>query len=235
MRVHVGETPFKMFSEAAESWDEVVSYTIPCPSGFRAAVLELVERSGVDIAFLINAALNIVHPDTHHQVADPGEPAADDMLSVEEPVRFGGRRTSRCSPVLVVRFRRGWKVSTLRHALAVALTISNPILLRQVQRIETERLEQANELLERQLAECRAALERLSFQPLPSGIKNQREAAHIMGFASAIGLDLETINARFRVLALIYHPDQGVLGSSERMGQLIDARNILRRMFRTAG
>jgi hypothetical protein len=209
-------------SDTVEGWSDLVSYAIPCPSEFRAAVLALQQRTGTELAAMIDMALTVVHRDFHQSIPDPGEPEATDTVMVEEVGRFGGRRCVPGKPSLTVRYRRGWKVAALRHALAVAVALSNPSRHRLIRDGEIKRLEQ-------RVDECLAALERLSFAPLPDGIKTPREAAHVMGFSSFLGLSLDQINARFRALAPIYHPDQGLLGSAERMGQLLDARNLLRR------
>ena len=86
--------------------------------------------------------------------------------------------------------------------------------------------------LKEQLAILRQALDRASFRPLKGGIKTTTHAAYVLGLASEWGLDEATVNARYRLLAPIYHPDGGQLADAERMAQLIEARTLLLRHLR---
>jgi hypothetical protein len=86
--------------------------------------------------------------------------------------------------------------------------------------------------LKEQLATLRQALARLSFRPLRGGVKTAAQAAYVLGMPSEWGLDEATVNARYRLLAPIYHPDGGQLADAERMAQLIEARRLLLRHIR---
>lgn len=77
------------------------------------------------------------------------------------------------------------------------------------------------------LAEARDAVERLAFEPLPSGVRSPRQAAHVMGFPGELGLTEAQIAARFRKLAPVYHPDTGFITGGQHMSQLLEARRIL--------
>ncbi|CAK0776136.1 putative Molecular chaperone DnaJ [Azospirillaceae bacterium] len=232
MHVQSSEAFFQVRPETNERWDEEFIYTIPCPSDFRASILDLHEKTGVDLTALIRMALNVTHADYFHSITDPGEPDSDDYVLMEEIGRSGGRRSFRSKPTLTVHYARGWRVSTLRHALAVALSLSTPPRTVAASSLRVEELEIVKEKLEQQLQDCRSTLEVLSFQLLPNGVKTQREAAHVMGFPNTIGLTSEDVTKRFRLLASVYHPDKGILGCAERLGQVVEARNILRRCVR---
>ena len=86
--------------------------------------------------------------------------------------------------------------------------------------------------LKEQLATLRQALARLSFRPLRGGVKTAAQAAYVLGMPSEWGLDEATVNARYRLLAPIYHPDSSQLADAERMAQLIEARSLLLRHLR---
>jgi hypothetical protein len=86
--------------------------------------------------------------------------------------------------------------------------------------------------LKEKLAVLRLALERVSFRPMRGGVRTASQAAYILGLASEWGLDEATVNARYRLLAPIYHPDGGQLADAERMAQLVEARNLLLRHIR---
>ena len=86
--------------------------------------------------------------------------------------------------------------------------------------------------LKEQLAILRQALDRVSFRPMRGGVRTAAQAAYVLGMPSEWGLDEATVNARYRLLAPIYHPDGGQLADAERMAQLIEARSLLLRHLR---
>jgi hypothetical protein len=101
-------------------------------------------------------------------------------------------------------------------------------------RHDVERLESRIDSLEYRGKTLTQALARLSFQPLEGGIREVRDAAQLFGFANEWCFDEDRVTRRFRELALVYHPDTGVVADRERMGQLVEARNLLVRHVRTA-
>jgi hypothetical protein len=86
--------------------------------------------------------------------------------------------------------------------------------------------------LKEQLTILHQALDRVSFRPLRGGVRTAAQAAYVLGMPSEWGLDEATVNARYRLLAPIYHPDSGQLADAERMAQLIEARSLLLRHIR---
>jgi len=86
--------------------------------------------------------------------------------------------------------------------------------------------------LKEQLGILRQALDRVAFRPLRGGVRTAAQAAYVLGMPSEWGLDEATVNARYRLLAPIYHPDGGQLADAERMAQLIEARSLLLRHLR---
>ena len=63
-----------------------------------------------------------------------------------------------------------------------------------------------------------------------TGIRTRGEALHVLGFPPTTRPDMETIQARYRALAAIHHPDNE-FGNHQRMSQLNTARDILSRPY----
>ncbi|WP_395458548.1 hypothetical protein ACHMW5_32720 [Azospirillum melinis] len=114
----------------------------------------------------------------------------------------------------------------IRKALAVALALADPGA-RILPGEDVRRLEAAVETLGYRNKTLAHALQRLSFQPLDGRITHVRDAAQLFGFVNEWCFDEDQVRRRFRELAPVYHPDTGIVACRERMGQLIDARNLL--------
>ena len=69
----------------------------------------------------------------------------------------------------------------------------------------------------------------LAFQPLEEGVRTTRDALYVLGLSEHTPLDSATVGRRFRELAPVFHEDTGPLACSERMTQLVEARNLLQR------
>lgn len=66
----------------------------------------------------------------------------------------------------------------------------------------------------------------LLFDPIPGGVKTRADALHILGFPPDATPDLRTVRAKYRLLAVIHHPD-GAFGSHQRMSQVNQAMQTL--------
>ncbi|CAO3405830.1 hypothetical protein [Azospirillum largimobile] len=176
---------------------------VPCGARFRTAVLELAATRGVGVPLLLTAAL-LLAPEG---AADPGPRDADGeaVLEVGETD----------APDAVIR-----------KALAAALALADPGA-RILPGEDVRRLEAAVETLGYRNKTLAHALRRLSFQPLDGRITEVRDAAQLFGFVNEWCFDEDQVRRRFRELAPVYHPDTGIVACRERMGQLIDARNLL--------
>jgi len=214
------------------------SYTIPCASAFRTAVIDLAARRGGNVADLARSVVLVVPGDIIAAVADPGGPAADDRETVYLKSGKAKGQPLRRKPRLQARLSPGHDVVTLRRALGLALAIDRGdvairfsgagLEARQPPVPEIERLEkQAKETLD-EAERLRAIVSVLSFDPLSGGIRTRDDALHILGFPPASHPDQRTLKARFRTLATIYHPDS-THGNHHRMSQLNDAMDRLRR------
>jgi hypothetical protein len=176
---------------------------VPCGAHFRAAVLELAALRGVGVSALVTAAL-LLAPEG---AADPGlqDSGGEAVLEVEG-VEAGD--------------------AAIRRALAAALALADPGA-RILPAEDVRRLEAAVETLGYRNKTLAHALQRLSFQPLDGQITEVRDAAQLFGFVNEWCFDEDQVRRRFRELAPVYHPDTGIVACRERMGQLIDARNLL--------
>lgn len=176
---------------------------MPCGAHFRAAILELAAARGVGVPMLAAAAL-LLAPE---EGADPGlrDSGGEGALEVGDA---------------------GAPDSAIRRALAAALALAGPGA-RILPGEDVRRLEAAVETLGYRNKTLAHALQRLSFQPLDGRITEVRDAAQLFGFVNEWCFDEDQVRRRFRELAPVYHPDTGIVACRERMGQLIDARNLL--------
>ncbi|CAO3354923.1 hypothetical protein [Azospirillum palustre] len=183
--------------------------TVPCGARFRAAVVELAAARGAAVPMLVAAAL-LLAPKAG---VDPGlrDPEGEALLEVGETDASDG---------------------TIRKALAAALALADPGA-RILPGEDVRRLEAAVETLGYRNKTLAHALQRLSFQPLDGRITQVRDAAQLFGFVNEWCFDEDQVRRRFRELAPVYHPDTGIVACRERMGQLIDARNLLVRHVRS--
>ena len=184
--------------------------TVPCGARFRAAVLNLAAARGVGVPMLLAAAL-LLAPEG---AADPGlrDSDGDAVLEVGETDAGDGK---------------------IRSALAAALALADPGA-RILPGEDVRRLEAAVETRGYRNKALAHALQRLSFQPLDGRITQVRDAAQLFGFVNEWCFDEDQVRRRFRELAPVYHPDTGIVACRERMGQLIDARNLLVHHVRSA-
>ncbi|CAO3419047.1 hypothetical protein [Azospirillum endophyticum] len=183
--------------------------TVPCGVRFRAAVLDLAAARGVGVPALAAAAL-LLAPEG---VADPGPRDAGG----EGMLELGGTDAGD---------------GAIRRALAAALALADPGT-RILPAGDVRRLEAAVETLDYRNKTLAHALQRLSFRPLDGCITDVRDAAQLFGFVNEWCFDEDQVRRRFRELAPVYHPDTGIIACRERMGQLIDARNLLVRHVRS--
>ncbi len=198
-----------------------VSYTVPCPSRFRDAVLASAERRGVNAADLARSILLLLPPETIAAEADPGDPAADDR---EEVILKSGKaagRPWRRKPRLQVRLPEGFDPVAIRKALALALAMEDGSAAVAVETAETRAAETED------VARLKGVIEALAFVPLATGVTTRAEALHVLGYAPGASPDRQSLRRRFRELAAIHHPDSG-LGTHQRMAQLNAAMDVLR-------
>jgi len=215
------------------------SYTVPCSSAFRDAVMGLATSKKVNVADLARSVLLVVDYYTIDAYVDPGEPAPDDRETVFLKSGPSAGRPWRRKPRLQIRMAPGFSVQMIRKALNLALAVESgeinikPLTPEQEkaaleahaqQVIKSDHaLVQAAEEMER----LKTIVSVLSFDPLPNGVINRSDALHVLGFPPGIRPEFNIVKGRFRMLATIHHPD-GEYGSHERMSQLNAAVEILK-------
>ena len=201
------------------------SYTIPCASDFRDAVLALARRRGVNVAELARSVALMVPAETLAAFPDPGEPEADDRETVVIKSGPSAGRPWQRKPRLQVRMAPGYGVAALRRALGVALAMDRgeAAVLIDAPALGLGALGADREEIDR----LKAMVTALAFDPLEDGVQNRAEALHVLGFPPGARPDTRALRARFRILATIHHPD-GETGSHHRMSQLNSAMELLR-------
>ena len=209
------------------------SYTIPCSTDFRDAVMALADKRRVNVADLARSVVLVVNAEEIFDFPDPGGPLAGDRETVVLKSGAAKGKPWQRKPRLQVRMAPGYDAVTLRRALGVALSIdkgavdislSGGIEQPAAPVVDESMMHGAREELDR----LRSIISALSFQPLPQGIKNRNDALHILGFPPGSLPDGKSMKSRFRTLASIHHPDSGH-GDHDRMSQLNEAMDHLKR------
>lgn len=217
------------------------SYTIPCSTAFRDAVMVLAARRRVNVGDLARSVLLVVPQTVIQEFPDPGEPEAGDRETVILKSGTAKGRPWRRKPRLQVRMAPGFEVEFMRRALAVALALDEG----QTQVSLTpagENEEPAGAAGDvdaaaapgravadpEELVRLRTIVSVLSFDPLDDGVRSREDALYVLGFPPGRIPDSRTLRARFRMLATIHHPDSPH-GDHRRMSQLNSAMDILKR------
>lgn len=222
------------------------SYTIPCSSVFRDAVLALATKRGVNAADLARSVMLIVPHGAIEDYEDPGDPPPGDRETIVLKSGPAEGRPWRRKPRLQLRLPPGHSIIAVRKALNMALHFDKGEVKMRVEKAdilaaERKALEEAHAMKKRQheppvellqsreeLERLRAIVDNLAFEPLDRGVTTFNEALHVMGFAPNARPDIKSIRAKYRVLAAIHHPDSNY-GSHQRMTQLNAAMDLLRR------
>jgi hypothetical protein len=206
------------------------SYTIPCSSAFCAAINALADRRRVNVADLARSVLLVAPAEVIRSATDPGGPPPGDR---EEAVIKSGPskgRPWRRKPRLQVRLAPGYDPSFVRRALNLALSLDQGDISFRLENGApgegaAEAVPQVH--LTEELERLRTIVSALSFEPLAGGVKSRAEALHVLGFPPSDKPGMKTLQARFRMLATIHHPDSG-FGNHRRMSQLNEAMDLLR-------
>jgi hypothetical protein len=211
------------------------SYTIPCASEFRDAVMDLAAKRRVNVGDLARSVLLVVPGSVIREFPDPGEPEAGDRETVILKSGSAKGRPWRRKPRLQVRMAPGFEVEFMRRALAIALALDqgeSRVLLKpadEAEALENQQHAPGREVVDpEELVRLRTIVSVLSFDPLNDGVRSREDALYVLGFPPGRIPDGETLRARFRMLATIHHPDSPH-GDHRRMSQLNSAMDILKR------
>ena len=214
------------------------SYTIPCTSMFRDAVMDLAARRRVNVGDLARSVLLVVPGGVIDEFPDPGEPEPNDRETVILKSGTAKGRPWRRKPRLQVRMAPGFEVEFMRRALGIALALDQGETRVKLALSGGDREHDADadpddgtgrEVVDpEELVRLRTIVSVLSFDPLSDGVRSREDALYVLGFPPGRIPDGETLRARFRMLATIHHPDSPH-GDHRRMSQLNSAMDILKR------
>jgi hypothetical protein len=225
----------KRYMTAKPASNRKHSYTIPCSSNFRDAVIILADKRRVNVADLARSVALVVSSDEIANFPDPGGPLAGDRETVVLKSGTAKGKPWQRKPRLQVRMATGYDGITLRKALGMALAIDCGEVDISLNGFAEEAAPEAPVVDESLIVEAREEMDRLrsiisvlSFEPLPQGIRSRGDALHILGFPPGSMPDGQSLKSRFRTLATIHHPDSGH-GNHDRMSQLNEAMDHLKR------
>jgi len=213
------------------------SYTIPCSSTFRDAIIELAVQRNINVADLARSVVLMVPLKRIQKLDDPGEPSREDREPITlQSGKDKGRRVLR-KPRLQVRIMPGFVVGDLRKALGLALLLDKgemDLSLKGKNTPAEDRLQKIKQ--DHQNLQLKAEREAngrlqtmikvLSFEPLAQGVERYEDALYVMGFPPDTHPQKRELKIRFRMLAGIYHPDNK-MGDHDRMSQLNQAMEML--------
>jgi hypothetical protein len=203
------------------------SYAIPCTSDFRDRVQALAADRQVNVGDLARSVMLVVPKSAVEEMADPGEPMADDRETVILKSGPGAGKPWRRKPRLQVRLPPGHSVPALRKALNLALAMAAGERNVRVEMNGKPNAEIKLDKVEKEASRLRAIVGALSFKPLPQGVKTRGDALYVLGFPQNAKLGPDIVKSRFRMLASIHHPDSAY-GDTRRMSQLNQAMARLR-------
>jgi hypothetical protein len=220
-------------SNKSIGYGKITSYIVPCGSVFRDRVSDLAQTRGASVADLARSVLLLLPVAEIEQIEDPGEPARDDREVVLLQSGPSAGRELRRKPRLQLRLPAGYSKPLLRRALKLALDMDDGRALLSVESQEDRRAKVESTQRERELDDenqfLKKIVEDLAFIPIRDGVSNQDEALHLLGFAPGLIPDSRNVKARYRRLAMVFHPDSP-FGDHQRMSQLNEAFDILRHL-----
>ncbi len=91
---------------------------------------------------------------------------------------------------------------------------------------ETDLLRQKYHKAQEKIEQLKASLSVLAFDPISGGVKTRQDALFVLGFGVNDRPSLSTVKSKFKMLAMIFHPD-APFGDHNRMTQLNAAKNVL--------
>jgi hypothetical protein len=186
---------------------------IRCPEEIAAAAALAEAQGERSMSQMVAAALHLVPRRLLDTLPDFVEPSG----------RF--RRTAK--RVRVSASSR-WDRAAIRRAIVFVCGIAQESLL-VVSSADDHKLKRAFERANGRIEQLVDFIERLSFIPLPNGVHTDNDARYVLGLSPTSPTDAATVGTRFRSVAAVYHPDNGLPNSHARMIQLLEARRYLAR------
>lgn len=190
--------------------------------------MKLATKKDVNAGDLARSVMLLLPDSKIRQMPDPGEPGPEDREVVTLKSGPSAGKPWRRKPRLQVRLPDGYASADIRKALSLALAMDDGKQLLSIESTSSptavERLKHSEDEIER----LRTIVSALSFTPLNEGVRNKSEALYILGFPPNRLPEPSTVNAKFRMLASIHHPDSPY-GDHRRMSQLNEAVGRLRK------
>lgn len=214
------------------------AYVVPCSSRFRDQIESLVrgrnhQNQHINIADLTRAVLLLIPNDVIESQPDPGEPDRNDrdIVTVQEGKAQG--RTMPRKPRIQLRLPQETDAATIRKALGLALAFDKGWASLAVNDNSADTVRRKLDMAEAEVKRLQGLLQLLAFSPLEGGVKSRKDALYVLGFPSDSLPTKTAIKARYRALAMIYHPDSnvdpdyGIFNDRDRMAQLNEAMRLL--------
>lgn len=203
------------------------SYAVPCAAAFRDAIMALAASRNVNVGDIARSVMLILPEAAIAATTDPGEPAANDRETIILKSGPSAGKPWRRKPRLQVRLPAGHTIENIRRALNLALAMDNGEQTLMIETSDKPSAKQRQSQLAEEIERLRAVNSALGFTPLEHGVRNRAEAHYVLGFAPKEAPSRSAINAKYRMLASIHHPDSPY-GDHRRMSQLNDAIGFLR-------
>ncbi len=209
------------------------SYTIPCSSQFRDAVIELSARRGINTADLARSIVLVLSGREIAAFPDPGDPTLGDRETITLKSGKSKGRPWQRKPRLQVRLAAGYDIPFLRKALNVALAMDIGSAQVHVEApdfgllAEPLKIRRDGERARQDLGKLKSLVSLLAFEPLPGEVETRADALYVLGYHAMARPDAKVLRSRFRQLATVYHPDSGY-GSHDQMSQLNSAMEYLK-------
>jgi hypothetical protein len=204
------------------------SYTVPCASTFRDAVMALAVTRNVNVGDIARSVMLILPEAAIAATLDPGEPTAKDRETIVLKSGPSAGKPWRRKPRLQVRLPPAHSVENIRRALNLALAMYNGEQNILIEPGDQPSADERLSKLANEIERLRTVNSALAFIPLDNGVLSRAEAFYVLGFAPKVKPSRTAINAKYRMLASIHHPDSPY-GDHRRMSQLNEAIEFLRK------
>ncbi len=206
------------------------AYIIPCPSQFRDKIDVLCRKKKVNPGDIARSIILTVNKDVISKTEDIGEPSEEDREFFFAKTDKKKQKPIKRKPRIQLRMPDGHDTIFIRKALTLATLFDEGKTDLKSECEHTKKKAIKHDKLLDENERLKAIIYALMFEPLKKEISSKEEAFYILGFQPFEKPTLTHTKQRFRMLATIHHPDSE-LGSDERMKQVNEAFNFLKRNF----
>ncbi len=203
------------------------SYTVFCASSFRDAVEQLAANQNASLADLAQSVLLLMSQDQVGALPDPGEPDLSDRETVVLKSGPSKGRKMRRKPRLQLRMNADYTPPLIRKALGLMLAMNDNRYQIKIENMLVGNSEEKVKDLSDKNMRLHNIVHALSFTPLRNGVQTTQEALYVLGFSPNEHPPKRLVREKFKMLAMIYHPDSPYAGDNTRMAQLNEAVKFL--------